>query len=68
VLSDEYQNGALTVNGIARRKTAKKITGKSNGQKSHGIGYLFRRTVRQKIIYTPLVVMEVVQRNVKLIE
>jgi hypothetical protein len=31
VLSDEYQNGALTVNGIARRKTAKKITGKSNG-------------------------------------
>jgi hypothetical protein len=31
VFSNEYQNGALTVNGIARRKTAKKITGKANG-------------------------------------
>jgi hypothetical protein len=30
-LSDEFENGKLTVNGMARRKTTKKITGKSTG-------------------------------------
>jgi hypothetical protein len=50
------------------QKTAKKNTGKSNGQKSHGIGYPFRRTVdREDYLYTTCS-DEVVQRNVKLIE
>jgi hypothetical protein len=64
VLSNEYQNGALTVNGIARRK---------NRQNYRKIKWVYRMVAsatysdgRQTEDY--LVVMEVVQRNVKLIE